>query len=116
MTTWESVQEFLSEPTTWSGPDSIWARLGEHIWVSVAAVMIAALVFAPALRLVGPAVVAVVVEPAALRAARLIVLMRSLAPPPRVAVAAAILLARSLALFVLPSTWVVILHSVISFL
>ncbi len=47
MTTWESVQEFLSEPTTWSGPDSIWARLGEHIWVSVAAVMISALLVMP---------------------------------------------------------------------
>lgn len=47
MTTWEAVQEFLSEPTTWSGPDSIWARLGEHIWVSVAAVMIAALLVLP---------------------------------------------------------------------
>jgi glycine betaine/choline ABC-type transport system substrate-binding protein/ABC-type proline/glycine betaine transport system permease subunit len=47
MTTWESVQEFLSEPTTWSGPDSIWARLGEHIWVSVAAVIIAGILVLP---------------------------------------------------------------------
>ena len=47
MTTWESVREFLSEPTTWSGPDSIWARLGEHIVVSVAAVVIAALLVLP---------------------------------------------------------------------
>jgi osmoprotectant transport system permease protein len=47
MTVWESVQEFLSEPTTWSGPASIWARLGEHIWVSVVAVIVAGLLVLP---------------------------------------------------------------------
>jgi len=50
MTVWESVGEFLSDPDTWSGPDSIWVRLGEHIWVSIAAVLIAgALVLPPAI-------------------------------------------------------------------
>ena len=47
MTTWESVKEFLSQPTTWAGPDSIWARLGEHIWVSVVAVIIAGILVLP---------------------------------------------------------------------
>lgn len=47
MTTWESVKEFLSEPTTWSGPTSIWARLGEHIWVSTAAIIVAGLLVLP---------------------------------------------------------------------
>jgi osmoprotectant transport system permease protein len=35
---WDSVQEFLSDPTTWSGPTTIWARLAEHVWISVVAV------------------------------------------------------------------------------
>lgn len=47
MTAWESVKEFLSEPTTWSGPGSIWARLGEHIWVSVAAIVAAGILVLP---------------------------------------------------------------------
>jgi osmoprotectant transport system permease protein len=47
LTTWESVREFLSEPTTWSGPTSIWARLGEHIWVSIAAIIVAGLLVLP---------------------------------------------------------------------
>jgi osmoprotectant transport system permease protein len=47
LTTWESVKEFLSEPTTWSGPTSIWARLGEHIWVSIAAIVVAGLLVLP---------------------------------------------------------------------
>lgn len=47
MTAWESVQEFLSDPATWSGPDSIWARLGEHIWVSVAAIVAAGALVLP---------------------------------------------------------------------
>lgn len=50
MTVWESVGEFLSDPATWSGTDSIWARLFEHIWVSAAATAIAgALVLPPAI-------------------------------------------------------------------
>ena len=47
MTVWESVKEFLTEPSTWSGPTSIWARLGEHLWVSVAAVVVAAILVLP---------------------------------------------------------------------
>ncbi|HEY6627592.1 MAG TPA: ABC transporter permease [Acidimicrobiia bacterium] len=47
MTVWESMREFLSEPSTWSGPDSIWVRLGEHIAVSVAAVVIAGILVLP---------------------------------------------------------------------
>ncbi len=47
MTVWESVREFLADPSTWSGPTSIWARLGEHLWVSVAAVVVAAILVLP---------------------------------------------------------------------
>ena len=47
MTVWESVREFLSEPSTWSGPNSIWVRLGEHVLVSVAAVIIAGVLVLP---------------------------------------------------------------------
>ena len=47
MSVWESMQEFLSDPATWSGPDSIWTRLGEHIWVSVAAVIVAGVLVLP---------------------------------------------------------------------
>lgn len=47
---WDEIVDFLSEPTTWAGPDSIWARLGEHLWVSAAATMVAiVLVMPPAL-------------------------------------------------------------------
>jgi osmoprotectant transport system permease protein len=41
VTLWEQLTDFLSEPTTWSGPTSIWARLVEHISISVAATAIA---------------------------------------------------------------------------
>jgi osmoprotectant transport system permease protein len=44
---WASVREFLSDPSTWSGPNSIWARLAEHVWISIAAVIIAALLVLP---------------------------------------------------------------------
>jgi osmoprotectant transport system permease protein len=44
---WDSIQEFLGDPATWSGPNSIWNRLGEHVWISVAAVIIAALLVLP---------------------------------------------------------------------
>jgi osmoprotectant transport system permease protein len=47
MTAWEEVQEFLGDPATWSGPDSIPVRLGEHIWISVAAVIIAGALVMP---------------------------------------------------------------------
>jgi len=41
MTLWDEILEFLSEPSTWSGPGSIWVRLFEHTWVSLAATAIA---------------------------------------------------------------------------
>jgi osmoprotectant transport system permease protein len=44
---WDSIQEFLSDPATWSGPSSIWNRLAEHVWVSVAAVLVAAVLVLP---------------------------------------------------------------------
>lgn len=44
---WDSIQEFLSDPATWSGPGSIWNRLAEHMWVSVTAVVIAAVLVLP---------------------------------------------------------------------
>jgi osmoprotectant transport system permease protein len=44
---WDSIQEFLSDPATWSGPSSIWNRLAEHVVVSVAAVLVAALLVLP---------------------------------------------------------------------
>ena len=47
MTVWEEVREFLAEPSTWSGPTSIWARLSEHLLVSVAAVIVAAVLVLP---------------------------------------------------------------------
>jgi len=47
MSLWESIGSFLSEPETWSGPGSIWVRLGEHLWVSMVAVVVAALLVMP---------------------------------------------------------------------
>lgn len=44
---WQEIVDFLSEPTTWSGPSSIWARLGEHLWVSVAATVVAVALVMP---------------------------------------------------------------------
>jgi osmoprotectant transport system permease protein len=44
---WDSIQEFLSDPATWSGPASIWNRLAEHVWVSVAAVLVAGVLVLP---------------------------------------------------------------------
>jgi osmoprotectant transport system permease protein len=47
MTVWEQISVFLGESSTWSGPTSIWARLFEHIWVSVAATVLAVLLVMP---------------------------------------------------------------------
>lgn len=47
MMIWDQIVAFLSEPTTWSGPTSIWVRLWEHLWISVVATVIAIVVFAP---------------------------------------------------------------------
>jgi osmoprotectant transport system permease protein len=44
---WEELREFLTQPDTWSGPSSIWARSWEHVWVSVAATVIAILLVFP---------------------------------------------------------------------
>jgi osmoprotectant transport system permease protein len=41
MTVWEQIVSFLQQPSTWSGPASIWSRLYEHVWVSVAATLVA---------------------------------------------------------------------------
>ncbi len=43
----EELREFLAQPETWSGPSSIWARSWEHLWVSVAATVIAILLVLP---------------------------------------------------------------------
>jgi osmoprotectant transport system permease protein len=47
VTVWESIREFLADPATWSGPGSIWVRLGEHILVSIAAVLVAGVLVLP---------------------------------------------------------------------
>lgn len=47
MTIWEEVKTFLSDPATWSGPDSIPVRLWEHIWISVVAVVVAGALVLP---------------------------------------------------------------------
>lgn len=44
---WDQVVEFLTDPSTWSGPNSVPALLWEHIWVSVVATVIAGLVIFP---------------------------------------------------------------------
>ncbi len=47
MSVWDQTIEFLSDPSTWSGPNSIPARLWEHIWISVAATLVAVLIVFP---------------------------------------------------------------------
>ena len=47
MNLWEQVQEFLAEPSTWSGPGSIWNRMAEHLLLSVSATLIAILLVIP---------------------------------------------------------------------
>lgn len=44
---WEQAIAFLQDPATWSGPGSIPARLWEHLWVSVAATVIAVVLVFP---------------------------------------------------------------------
>lgn len=49
---WDQLVEFVTDPATWTGPGSFWIRLFDHLWVSVAATLIAfALVFPLALYL-----------------------------------------------------------------
>jgi osmoprotectant transport system permease protein len=47
VTAWEEVTAFLSDPATWSGPDSIPARLWEHVWISLVSVLVASLLVLP---------------------------------------------------------------------
>ncbi len=47
MSVWEEFIEFVTDPSLWSGPGSLWTRLFEHIWVSVAATVIAMLLVFP---------------------------------------------------------------------
>lgn len=52
MNAWESLVEYATNPDTWSAPGSFWMRLFEHVWVSVAATVVAlVLVFPVALYL-----------------------------------------------------------------
>jgi osmoprotectant transport system permease protein len=39
--------EFLTAPSTWSGPGSIPARVGEHVWLSVVPTVLAAVIVLP---------------------------------------------------------------------
>ena len=46
MNVWEQVVDYLRDPATWSGPGSIPPLVWEHVWVSLAATLVAsALVF-----------------------------------------------------------------------
>lgn len=47
MNGWESFLEFVRDPTTWSGPASFWLRLFDHLWVSVASTLTAAILIFP---------------------------------------------------------------------
>ncbi|MDX1468569.1 MAG: ABC transporter permease subunit [Acidimicrobiia bacterium] len=47
MTVWDELAAFLADPATWSGSGSIWARSWEHIWVSIAATLVAVLLILP---------------------------------------------------------------------
>jgi osmoprotectant transport system permease protein len=47
MSGWDEIKEFLTDPATWSGPDSIPVRLWEHVWISVVAVIVAGLLVLP---------------------------------------------------------------------
>lgn len=44
---WDDVLEFLREPSTWSGPNSIPVLLWEHVWVSVVSTLVAAVLVFP---------------------------------------------------------------------
>jgi osmoprotectant transport system permease protein len=45
--------DWLAQPSVWSGPDGIPARLGEHLWYSGLAVLVAALIALPVGLLIG---------------------------------------------------------------
>lgn len=44
---WDQIVAFLQEPSTWSGPNSIPFRLWQHVWVSVAATVVAVVLVFP---------------------------------------------------------------------
>jgi len=44
---WDQLVEFVTDPATWTGSGSFWIRLFEHVWVSVAATVIAIVVVFP---------------------------------------------------------------------
>lgn len=47
MNVWEQLVDYVTDPATWSGPGSFWGRLLEHLWVSVAATLIAIVLVFP---------------------------------------------------------------------
>jgi osmoprotectant transport system permease protein len=47
MNIWESLVDYASDPEVWTGPGSFWERLFEHLWVSVAATVIAMILVFP---------------------------------------------------------------------
>lgn len=47
MSAWNSLVEYATDPATWTGPGSFWERLFQHIWVSVAATLIAIVLVFP---------------------------------------------------------------------
>jgi osmoprotectant transport system permease protein len=47
MNAWESLVAYATDPETWSGPGSFWVRLYEHMWLSVAATLIAMVLVFP---------------------------------------------------------------------
>jgi osmoprotectant transport system permease protein len=44
---WDQLVEFVTDPATWTGSGSFWIRLFDHVWVSVAATVIAIVVVFP---------------------------------------------------------------------
>ncbi len=47
MNIWDSLVAYATDPETWSGPGSFWERLFEHVWVSIAATLIAMILVFP---------------------------------------------------------------------
>lgn len=44
---WDQLTDYLSDPDTWSGPNSIPSLLWEHLWVSIVATVVAAVFIFP---------------------------------------------------------------------
>ena len=53
MAIWDQLVEFVADPATWTGPGSFWVRLFDHVWVSVAATLIAFVAVFPLALLLG---------------------------------------------------------------